>query len=129
MLIKDRVKLIITSNRETSSSFADKIGVKRSNLSHVLSGRNKPSLDFLEKILNYYPNVNASWLITGKIRNEKPEQDILNVTNVNTKVNMDLQSRNEESQDLFEKSKGLEIEKVIVFYVGGKIKEYNYFNQ
>ena len=68
MLIQDRVKLIIKANNESSSSFADKIDIKRSNLSHVLSGRNKPSLDFLAKIIDNYPKVNASWLITGTTR-------------------------------------------------------------
>lgn len=74
MLIQERIKLIIKANNETPSSFADKIGVKRSNLSHVLNGRNKPSLDFLEKIISTYPNVNASWLITGVTREGAMEE-------------------------------------------------------
>lgn len=48
-----------------SSAFADKIGVNRATISHILSGRNKPSIDFLEKLLYVYPEVNANWLITG----------------------------------------------------------------
>ena len=65
MLIQDRIKLIMKSQKASASEFADTIDVKRSNLSHVLSGRNKPSLDFLAKIINHYPNVNAAWLVTG----------------------------------------------------------------
>lgn len=68
MLIHDRIQLIMKANQLTASSFADEIGIKRSNLSHVLSGRNKPSLDFLAKIITHFPNVNASWLITGDVR-------------------------------------------------------------
>ena len=49
------------------SEFADRIGVQRSNISHILSGRNKPSIDFLEKILNEFPETDVSWLITGRI--------------------------------------------------------------
>jgi transcriptional regulator with XRE-family HTH domain len=48
------------------SEFAERIGVQRSSISHVLSGRNKPSIDFLEKILNTFPDIDANWLITGK---------------------------------------------------------------
>ena len=48
-----------------SSVFADIIGVNRSTISHILSGRNKPSIDFLEKLLYVYPELNANWLITG----------------------------------------------------------------
>ena len=47
------------------SVFADKIGVNRATISHILSGRNKPSIDFLEKLLRAYPNLNSNWLITG----------------------------------------------------------------
>lgn len=66
MLIQDRIRLIIKSQNLTPSAFADQIGIKRSNLSHVLSGRNKPGLDFLAKVIEHYPNVNAAWLITGE---------------------------------------------------------------
>ena len=48
-----------------SSGFADMIGVNRATISHILSGRNKPSIDFLEKLLHVYPELNANWLITG----------------------------------------------------------------
>ena len=48
-----------------SSALADSIAVNRATISHILSGRNKPSIDFLEKLLNVYPNVNANWLISG----------------------------------------------------------------
>ena len=47
------------------SVFADNIGVNRATISHVLSGRNKPSIDFLEKLLSAYPKLNANWLISG----------------------------------------------------------------
>ena len=48
-----------------SSVLADIIGVNRATISHILSGRNKPSIDFLQKLLSAYPNINANWLITG----------------------------------------------------------------
>ena len=47
------------------SELADIIGVNRATISHILSGRNKPSIDFLEKLLSAYPNINANWLISG----------------------------------------------------------------
>jgi transcriptional regulator with XRE-family HTH domain len=65
MEIKDRLIKIITTEGLNSSAFADSIGVQRSSISHILSGRNKPSLDFLEKILASYPKYNAEWLIMG----------------------------------------------------------------
>tara|TARA_B100001250_G_scaffold85875_1_gene70995 strand:- start:24876 stop:25151 length:276 start_codon:yes stop_codon:yes gene_type:complete len=47
------------------SVLADNIGVSRAAISHILSGRNKPSIDFLEKLLYTYGSINANWLITG----------------------------------------------------------------
>lgn len=66
MEIGARIKMIIESHRLTAGAFADRIGVQRSNVSHVLSGRNKPSYEFLEKVLLAFPKVSAAWLITGK---------------------------------------------------------------
>src|SRR5690606_15634735 len=51
---------------ESAAAFADKIGVQRSSISHILSGRNKPSLDFILKILAAYPDVELYWLLNGK---------------------------------------------------------------
>ena len=50
----------------TISSFADKIGVQRSSVSHLLSGRNKPSLDFVMKLNKAYPEIDLYWLLNGK---------------------------------------------------------------
>lgn len=50
----------------SAASFADKIDVGRSSISHLLSGRNKPSLDFVMKIINAFPEVELYWLLNGK---------------------------------------------------------------
>ena len=63
--IIDRVKKIISANGLTSSSFADKIGVPRSSISHVLSGRNNPSLDLIIKILQSFDGISANYLLSG----------------------------------------------------------------
>ncbi|WP_313807457.1 helix-turn-helix transcriptional regulator [Flavobacterium sp.] len=49
----------------SASGFADKIGVQRSSLSHLLSGRNKPSLDFIMKITEVFPEVDLYWILNG----------------------------------------------------------------
>jgi len=66
MNLVDRFRYVMKVYNETPSSFADKIGVQRSSISHILSERNKPSLDFIQKILEYYPKIDAQWLINGK---------------------------------------------------------------
>lgn len=66
MEVKDRIRMVIDSHKLNAGAFADKIGVQRSNVSHVLSGRNKPSFEFIEKLLTAFPRVSAQWLLTGK---------------------------------------------------------------
>lgn len=66
MEIRDRIRMIIDAHKLNAGAFADKVGVQRSNVSHVLSGRNKPSFEFLEKLLLAFPRVSAQWLLTGK---------------------------------------------------------------
>lgn len=66
MEIKDRLQMFLDSKHLTASQFADSLHVQRSNVSHVLSGRNKPSVDFLEKMVRVFPDVNFKWLLTGE---------------------------------------------------------------
>lgn len=61
----NRLEFILHNYDYSASSFADKIGVQRSSLSHLLSGRNKPSLDFILKINEAFPELSLEWLIKG----------------------------------------------------------------
>lgn len=64
--IKDRIQKIIDSEELTSSKFAEMIGVQRATISHVLNGRNLPSLDLVRKILITFSTLNSEWLIFGR---------------------------------------------------------------
>ena len=61
-----RLQTIINYYDLSAASFADSIEVGRSSISHILSGRNKPSLDFVLKIIKIYPEVELYWLLNGK---------------------------------------------------------------
>jgi transcriptional regulator with XRE-family HTH domain len=61
----DRILLVLKIKNLTPSKFADEIGIQRSSMSHIMSGRNLPSLDLITKILNKYPDINSEWLIQG----------------------------------------------------------------
>ena len=50
----------------SASAFADKVGVQKSSISHLLTGRNKPSLEFVMKVIGNFPEVNLYWLLNGK---------------------------------------------------------------
>ncbi len=64
--IVTRIKTIIDHYDLNVSAFADTIGVQRSSISHLLNGRNKPSLDFVLKLVEAYPEVDLYWLLQGK---------------------------------------------------------------
>jgi transcriptional regulator with XRE-family HTH domain len=61
----ERIKKIIEIKKMNAGQFADEIGVQRSALSHVLSGRNNPSLDFMLRIKKQFPELNLDWLLIG----------------------------------------------------------------
>lgn len=61
-----RLQQFINAENITQSELADTIGVARGSISHILSGRNKPSFDLIEKMASCYPALNIEWLITGK---------------------------------------------------------------
>lgn len=62
----NRIKLLLSVKNLSPAQLALSIGVQRSGISHILSGRNKPSLDFVLKILESYPELNESWLLMGQ---------------------------------------------------------------
>lgn len=64
--MKDRVAKIIKEEQLSPAKFADILGVQRSSISHYLSGRNNPSLDFIQRILLKFKYISSDWLLTGK---------------------------------------------------------------
>ena len=64
--MNERIQLILKNKNISASKFADEIGVQRSSISHIISGRNNPSLDFIQKILKRFPDINSTWILTGK---------------------------------------------------------------
>ena len=63
--MEERIKKFMEYKGITSSELADSIGVQRSNVTHVLKARNKPSFQFIVKMLEIYPDLNAKWLLLG----------------------------------------------------------------
>lgn len=61
-----RLQKIMNYHDLSAAAFADSIDVGRSSISHILSGRNKPGLDFVLKIVSTYPEVDLYWLLNGK---------------------------------------------------------------
>ncbi|NER11205.1 Bacteriophage CI repressor helix-turn-helix domain-containing protein [Muriicola jejuensis] len=106
-----RLEKILEYYNVSASVFADKIGVQRSSISHVLTGRNKPSLEFVMKVVRSYPDVNLYWLLNGK--GEFPSR------NPNTApVSM------EEAMDASKAGKGKKIKRVLILYEDGSFEAF-----
>lgn len=120
-----RLQKVIDFYDETASSFAEKIGVQRSSISHILSGRNKPSLDFVMKILHSYPEVELYWLLKGKGSFPKtdhapqvvhPKIEFPKSTPPKTTTTLKNTDSNTASDS--------DIEKIVIFYKNGTFKSY-----
>lgn len=77
MNLNERISKIIEYSNLSPSEFADEVEVQRSSISHITSGRNKPSLDFLIKVKDRFPELEWAWLIKGEgemLKNEEPEK-------------------------------------------------------
>jgi transcriptional regulator with XRE-family HTH domain len=104
MEIKDRIAMIMKQHQLTPSAFADRIGANRSSISHILSGRNRPGIDILEKIVHRFPDVNSYWLLTG----------LTNVNNSITNVRSEEITYNREDKASRDKTKS--ILKIVEYY-------------
>lgn len=62
----NRINLILRAKNITARQFAEEIGIQPSGMSHIMGGRNNPSLDFVSKVLRRYPEIDANWLLLGK---------------------------------------------------------------
>ncbi|MFD1605047.1 helix-turn-helix domain-containing protein [Flavobacterium artemisiae] len=139
-----RLENILEYYSLNASSFADKIGVQRSSMSHLLSGRNKPSLDFVMKITEVFPEVDLYWLLNGTGNfpksNEFSSSEIKNVlppASYEISNSPDLFSSFEKNEKYESAKKEVtpkkidflsdeeEIEKIIFFYKNGTFKVYN----
>ena len=107
-----RLKEVLEYYSLTSSTFADSIEVQRSSISHLMSGRNKPSLDFVMKVVDKYPDVDLYWLLNGQGEFPKQEKTIETTTPTSNSSSMDLFTTQEVKEEKKEE-KIVETEKIV----------------
>lgn len=113
----ERIKKILEHHQLSASLFADRIGVQRSSISHILSGRNKPSLDFILKITSEFTDVDIYWLLNGKGEFPKIEK----ITPKESPTLPFSQGKSVDTSDNASKR----ITKIVVFYEDGTFEEFN----
>lgn len=107
----NRIKNIMDFHNLSAAVFADKIGVQRSSISHILSGRNKPSLDFILKITNVFQDVDMYWLVNGVGEFPKKSNSASNLPPILTNIPS---IKGEKKQ----------IQRVLIFFTDGTFEEF-----
>ncbi|MDG1039984.1 MAG: helix-turn-helix transcriptional regulator [Polaribacter sp.] len=110
-----RLKKVMEHHHLTASLFADKIDVQRSSISHIISGRNKPSLDFILKVTNTFTDVDIYWLLNGK--GSFPKQIEKKQTSNTSTLSLNNEEKNSHSLEK-------KIQRIVVFYADGTFEEY-----
>lgn len=119
----DRITSMMNFYQLSASAFADKIQVPRSSISHLLSGRNKPSLDFVLKVVKEFNEVELYWLLNGKGTFPKSEttsnasEQVIQEPEINT-------PSVSEVTELHKNALSKKTERIVIFYDDGTFKEY-----
>jgi len=132
----ERILEILKIKNLSPAQFADLIGVQRSSISHLISGRNKPSLEFIQRILKTFPEINTEWMFSGKgpvmngenyIQEEvTPPMDLFQPEQVTREKSIEPKKTEPEK---VQKKKwvdpdGKKIEKIVYFYKDNTFREY-----
>lgn len=121
--IKDRLAHILRAKNLTASQFAELMKIQASNVSHLLNGRNKPSLDFLMKLKEVFPEYSFDWIILGKkpitINEPNPvvsEDQQMKFDEVEEEKIIEFDEVEEKNANVTQTVVNQEIEKIIVVY-------------
>ena len=111
-----RLEKIINYYGLSASAFSEKISVQRSSISHIISGRNKPSLDFINKVLKAFPEIDLFWLLSGRGKfTVNTTLTRSSATHLNFKSSALLNDKTNKSEI---------IDRIVIFYQDGSFKNY-----
>ncbi len=124
-----RLKIIIEYYDISAAVMAEKMDVQRSSISHILSGRNKPSLDFVMKILKAFPEVELYWLLNGdgKFPKDKNSAGVYLTPSPIVESKTQATSTSTPKVELEKKIEHINesgIERIVIFYKDGSFKHY-----
>lgn len=129
--MKDRIARIIEYKSLTPSRFADIIGIQRSRISHIMSGRNNASIDVVTRIIEKFPDIDLKWLMTGEGQMSSSENGLFgsekDIVRSEDIVSYQTPSKAEpvpQQQKSIFTSSTKKIERIIVFYTDSSFKEF-----
>ena len=136
--MKERLIEFLRAENKSAAQFAEEIGVQPSGISHILSGRNKPSLDLILKMLDKYTFLSMEWLLFGKgnMYKEASMQKLFDESDINTEIVEPIEKQDIKDSDKKEKADNTEnaeqkqnkripaVEKIVWFYSDNSFREF-----
>ena len=131
----ERLLKIIEKENLTPTQFADRTSIQRPKISHILNGRNAPSLDVMKKTAEAFPEINADWLFMGNgnmyrqtnvdprqptLFDEKPELPVQSIPSANNVVQQNVTQQPIVMENRVEKT----VSKIVVFYSDNTFEEF-----
>lgn len=121
--MKERIKEFIDYKGISAGELASMLEVQRSNISHILNGRNKPGASLIEKMLMVFPDLNARWLLTGEGSisvDVNTDYSDKNPTQDNNQPKKEIQNNNSNQNN-----RTKQINKVVLLYNDGTFDSYD----
>lgn len=130
--MKEQLSKILNKENISYAKFADIIDVQRSSISHILSGRNKPSFDFVQKIVTHFPKINAEWLITGKGEMYKSKMKEIDLFSGEKQIKPDTEGKkstqqpeNHLNKEVYKEVTNVNnIQRIVIFYTDNSFEEF-----
>ena len=142
MDLNEKIKQILVDKNISPSHFADEVGIQRSSISHILAGRNKPSLDIVQKIIRRFPDLGINWILEDEdlpesvseikpfkadqyTTNDLPRNPVSNVSELRrTMVSHQPSVQENVRMNKAEKVEEKKVERVLIFYTDGTFQEF-----
>lgn len=142
MSLSEKIKQILDQKNISPSLFADEIGIQRSSVSHILAGRNKPSLDIVQKIVKRFPELGVNWILDDEalpdsfsdIQHSKPvDKRSENIPKRTGTSSRELDKKSQPESIPVQKnvegrisanSENKQVERVLIFYSDGTFQEF-----
>lgn len=130
----NRLQKILDFYNISATELSNQISFNRSTISHLLSGRNKPSLDFVMKVLQKFPEVELYWLLNGKgsfpknSNNEKPIPSTSNnkqeINTLPLKKEIDIKVKDSQTKAFSDNFDDKSVDRIVIFFKDGSFKSY-----
>ncbi|MDA9124369.1 helix-turn-helix domain-containing protein [bacterium] len=123
-----RLESLMENNHLNATAFAEKIDIQRSSVSHILSKRNKPSLEFILKINEHFEEADLEWLLLGEKQDQEKHPTLLNEKVEVSEIDaIEHKTKYEITQGMPQKNENSntdEISQIIQLYKDGSFRTY-----